>query len=98
MEAKQLFKRRVVLAQNAFVELVAWEVPEPVPASAHRYKYRLAFVHEDICKLRYDNEVGKGDHKHIGPNEYPYDFVDIDQLVVDFLQDVRRWQHEHSNP
>ena len=98
MKAEQLFKRRVVLAENAFAELVIWEVAEPISGSKHFYKYRLAFVHSGVCVLRYDNEAGKGDHKHIGIVEQPYMFSDVDQLINDFLEDIRRWQYEHSNP
>jgi hypothetical protein len=36
----------------------------------------------------YDNERGKGDHKHIGGRQYKYRFTDIDTLVGDFLRDV----------
>jgi hypothetical protein len=36
----------------------------------------------------YDNERGKGDHKHIRGVEVPYTFVSIDQLMADFMADV----------
>jgi hypothetical protein len=38
----------------------------------------------------YDNERGKGDHKHIGGREHKYRFTDIDTLVRDFLRDVEK--------
>lgn len=38
----------------------------------------------------YDNEVGKGDHRHIGDVETAYRFTTPEQLVADFLADVRR--------
>ena len=44
-----------------------------------------------ICVLRYDNEAGKGDHKHIGGREYPYAFSDIETLQVDFWMDAETW-------
>jgi len=97
MKAKLLFKRRVVLTEDSFVELLIWEVPKPVSGSTHCYKYGLAFVQKGDCILRYDNEAGKGDHKHIGNDEVPYIFKDVDQLIADFLADVRRWKNEHSN-
>ena len=59
--------------------------------STHRYKYRLAFVVTGECVLRYDNEVGKGDHVHSGGKERAYVFVDPDRLVADFIADVRGW-------
>jgi len=34
----------------------------------------LAFVVDDECVLRYDNEAGKGDPKHIDAEEAPYVF------------------------
>jgi len=60
MKARELFNRRVPVTEQAFAELVLWEVPEPVPGSTHRYKYRLAFVVSGVCVLRFDNEAGKG--------------------------------------
>jgi hypothetical protein len=42
--------------------------------------------------LRHDNEVGKGDHRHVGTHEMPYVFVSVDQLLDDFLADVAAWK------
>ena len=61
-----------------------------LPASAHRFKYRLALVVNGECVLRYDNEAGKGDHRHIHGREEPYAFVDIDRLLADFRAEVER--------
>ena len=97
MKAKQIFKRRVVISQGSFVELLIWEVPKPVVASEHDYKYSLAFICDGECVLRYDNEAGKGDHKHIGNIEVNYEFINIDQLIADFFEDVKRWQNENCN-
>ncbi len=38
--------------------------------------------------VRYDNEVGKGGHRHYKDREIPYKFVDVETLVDDFLKDV----------
>ena len=54
-------------------------------------KYRPAFVVGGERVLRYDNEVGKGDHVHSEGKERAYVFVDPDQLVADFFADVRGW-------
>lgn len=40
------------------------------------------------CVLRYDNEAGKGDHKHVGEEELPYVFT-MSQALLDALTDVR---------
>ena len=74
--------------EKAFAEFVIWELPVASPGSAHAYKYRLAFVVEGICVLRYDNEAGKGDHRHIGKRESAYQFTTPEQLLADFWNDV----------
>jgi len=45
--------------------------------------------------MRYDNEAGKGDHRHIGVREFPYEFSDVDRLLEDFYSDVRKWLDEN---
>lgn len=97
MKARELFNRRVLVAERAFDELVLLELPEPTEGSAHPYKYRLAFVVAGTCVLRYDNESGKGDHKHVRGREVKYRFTSVEKLVADFFEDVRRWQDENHN-
>jgi len=75
-----------------FIEVVVWRLPEPLSGSTHSLKYRLAYVVEGECVLRYDNEAGKGDHRHVRTKEMPYVFVSADQLLDDFLADVARWK------
>ena len=95
MDAELLLSERIRLADGVFAELVIWLVPEPVRASAHPYKYRLALVADGTCVLRYDNEAGKGDRKHIGTVEQPFHFVDVKTLQAAFLADVRSWIDEN---
>ena len=70
--------------------MVVWKVPVLVPPSQQAFKYRLVFVRGGKRIVGYDNERGKGDHKHIGKRELRYRFTDIDTLVNDFLRDVER--------
>ena len=72
--------------------MVVWQVPRPVPPSQHAFKYRLVFVKDERRLVGYDNERGKGDHRHLGERELPYVFVDIDTLLRDFLSDVEASQ------
>jgi hypothetical protein len=92
MKAVLIFHERHVIAENAFVEIVVWRVPKPVRGSAHQTKYRLALVVDGICILRYDNEAGKGDHKHVDGVERPYAFRNSEQLLADFWADVETWR------
>jgi hypothetical protein len=97
MKATLLLRRRIALSPNEFAELVLWQVPQPVKGSAHSYKYRLAFVVAGQCVVRYDNEAGKGDHRHYGQSERAYKFVDVERLQADFMQDIQRWRDENGN-
>ena len=49
---------------NGRVHVVVWKLPESVPPSEHPFKYRLAYVVNNERVVGYDNERGKGDHKH----------------------------------
>jgi hypothetical protein len=88
MKATILINERHQISDNAFIELVVWDVPTEVIGSDHQYKYRLALIVDQVCIMRYDNERGKGGHKHIGDKEISYTFVDIKTLIDDFLKDV----------
>ena len=65
---------------------------DPVKGSTHPFKYRLALMDKDKCVLRYDNEAGKGDHKHIGSEEVGYAFSTIQALREDFMTDAAEYQ------
>ena len=97
MNAVELVRTRITYSEAAFAELVLWQVPKPVAGSTHRFKYRLAYVVRDVCVLRYDNEVGKGGHRHYGDKESLYKFTTPDQLVADFQRDIARWSNENRN-
>ena len=88
MKAQLLLNQRYDLDDDAFMELVIWRLPAPVRGSKHSYKYRFALVENDVCTLRYDNEAGKGDHRHIDGQEFAYEFVDMDKLIADFRAEV----------
>ena len=88
MRAELLIGERHVLDDTTFVEIVVWQIPRPVRGSRRRFKYRLALVRDGTCVLRYDNEAGKGGHRHIGDAQERYDFIDTDRLLTDFWRDV----------
>lgn len=69
-----------------------WQVPQRVPPSEHPFKYRLVFIRADQRVVGYDNERGKGDHKHLAGRELTYQFVDTETLMADFFRDVEKMQ------
>lgn len=72
------------------IEGVIWKVPGSVPSTQHGYKYRLVYVVNGERVVGYDNERGKGDHRHIRGRETAYRFVDVPSLIDDFIQDVEK--------
>jgi Family of unknown function (DUF6516) len=92
MAVAQLILKTKTTHQGGVVEIVVWLVPQPVPPSEHPFKYRLVFIRESKRVVGYDNERGKGDHKHLGTLEVRYKFVDIETLMADFLRDVEAKQ------
>jgi Family of unknown function (DUF6516) len=88
MPAELLLDERHILSESAFVEIVVWRVPVPVRGSQHEFRYRLALVIDGECVLRYDNEAGKGDHRHVRDKEHAYRFKSAERLLADFWSDV----------
>lgn len=97
MKAVELLRTRVTYSEEAFAELVMWQLPKAVVGSTHRYKYRLAYVVNGECVVRYDNELGKGDHRHIAGRHRSYVFTTPEQLITDFERDIARWNRENRN-
>lgn len=94
MKATPLVRRRITYGEARFAEIVIWQLDRPLPGSTHRYKYRLAYVINEECVLRYDNEAGKGDHRHVTDRESKYAFRSIETLLADFEHEVRRLNNE----
>lgn len=92
MNAELMLKERHAISENAFVEMVVWRLPFPGSDSRYTFKYRLALVVNSQCVLRYDNERGKGDHKHVGEEQIPYAFTTPQALLDDFWNDVNNWR------
>lgn len=88
MQAELLLRRKRYYDDGAISEVVLWRVPQPVPGSTHRLKYRLFYGYPGRRAVAYDNERGKGDHRHIDDHEEPYQFESVEKLIADFLADV----------
>jgi hypothetical protein len=87
MPAELVYRTKDAFGQGV-VEIVVWRLTDPVPPSQHRFKYRLVYIVDGERRVGYDNERGKGDHKHLGDQEIPYRWVSPQQLMVDFWADV----------
>lgn len=73
------------------IEMVVWEIDSSLEGCSHRFKYRLfcGSLETGASLVRYDNERGKGDHRHADDGEQSYAFTDLERLFADFEKDVR---------
>ena len=92
MPAQLITSFKNVNPDGSILELVVWRLPKPVPPSTHVYKYRAVCIVNGKRIVGFDNERGKGDHRHLDGIESPYNFTTVEQLVEDFIAavDVRR--------
>jgi hypothetical protein len=49
-------------------------------------KYSRYYGRRGRREAGYDNERGKGDHRHFQGKEYPYAFTTVEQLMVDLVR------------
>ncbi len=96
MVAKLLFRDKFVYADGAIREMVIWRLPESDEERPHGLKYSLFYGIPGKSIVRYDNERGKGDHRHYGDVEEPYTFSTVEQMILDFATDIERYRGEEK--
>lgn len=89
MKARQAFRYRDA-RDDVTVEMVLWELPDTTAGRPHGLKYRLYCGRKGRCLVRYDNETGKGDHRHYGSREEPSEFESVEKLLADFKRDCEQ--------
>lgn len=90
MSAQWLFRDKYIYADGTIRELVIWRLSEADSERPHGLKYSLFYGYPGKSLVRYDNERGKGDHRHAGDQEAPYSFTSVEQLIQDFKTDIER--------
>jgi hypothetical protein len=96
MNARKLFYHKET-RDDIILEMVIWQLPEKTTDRPHGLKYRFFCGTAKTCLVRYDNEGGKGDHRHYGDHEEMYPFQSIERLLEDFRSDCVRlvgWEWE----
>ena len=68
-----------------------------MPPSRHSFRYRLVYVVAGERVLGYDNERGKGDHRHVRGTEEAIEFSSIDDLLKRFVAEVEAMRSEESD-
>ena len=95
-KAKQIFKDKYIYADGAIREMTIWKLPEKSDERPHGLKYSLFYGYPGNCLVRYDNEQGKGDHRHYRDKEEKYRFISVQQLVADFRSDIDKLRGDHN--
>ena len=90
MDAELLFRDKYIYIDGAIREMIIWRIPDEHNAHLHGLKYRLFYGYPGKSLVRYDNESGKGDHRHYEDREEPYSFTTVEQLIEDFRNDISR--------
>ena len=90
MKALLLLHDKFVYADGAIREMVLWKLPAPDDERPHGLKYSLYYGKGGARLVGYDNERGKGDHRHYRDREERYRFESVEKLVRDFRDDVER--------
>ena len=96
MKARRIFYDKTLLPDGSIVEMVIWQLPSPSDDRPHGLKYRLFYGRDAKRIVGYDNERGKGDHKHLLGVEKRYKFISVEKLIADFLADIERINNAQS--
>lgn len=91
-KAVLLYRDKAALPDGSVVEMTIWQLPLASAERPHGLKYSLFYGRSGERIVGYDNEAGKGDHRHVRGIEEAYAFTDVDTLMADFLDDVRKEQ------
>ena len=78
------------LDSGEIVQIKVWRLPEATKERPHGLRYRLFFGRPGERIVGYDNEAGKGDHRHYRDREERYSFTTLESLFADFWDDVRK--------
>ena len=89
-KARLLMRQKERFEDGSVLEVVIWKLPASDPERPHSLKYSLYFGRGDRRLVGYDNERGKGDHRHYGDHEAPYRSVSLVRLLQDFYEDLAR--------
>lgn len=84
-----LQSRRLDLANGTIIQIKIWQLPHTTAERPHGLKYSLFYGRKGERIIGYDNEAGKGDHRHYRDREERYSFTTMEKLVADFWNDVK---------
>jgi hypothetical protein len=94
MSAKPLVFLKRKNADGSMIDIKIWHLPAVSSERPHGLKYSLFYGRLGERIIGYDNETGKGDHRHYREVELPYAFESVTKILSDFFDDVARERGE----
>ncbi|MGI2035298.1 toxin-antitoxin system TumE family protein [Rhizobium panacihumi] len=89
-DALLILDRKLLLDGGWIIQMKVWRLPVMTGEPPHVLKYSLFFGRPGERVIGYDNEAGKGDHRHYRDREEPYVFTGLEQMIRDFQADIRQ--------
>ncbi len=90
MSATPIIQLKRFSPDGTIIQIRIWSLPTRTPQRPHPIKCSLFYGRPGERIVGYDNESGKGDHRHYRSREEPYAFVSLERLIADFEADVAR--------
>ena len=94
MSAIPLILIKQAYENGSILDIKVWRLPATSSERPHGLKYSLFFGWAGERIVGYDNEAGKGDHRHYRTRELPYEFSTLKQMIQDFYDDVAKERGE----
>ena len=96
-KAELAYHSKLIYPDGSVREMIIWRLPRKTPDRPHGLKYRLYYGDaKGKCLVRYDNESGKGDHRHINGKEDTYNFISVEKLIEDFQRDIDKFRRRRK--
>lgn len=88
--ATLILSRKLFRSDGAIIQIRVWRLPAESDERPHGLKYSLFYGRAGERIIGYDNDAGKGDHRHYRDREEPYRFTNLEKMIRDFEEDIRR--------
>ena len=94
MAAKPLIFLKRQNGDGTIIDIKIWQLPAVTAERPHGLKYSLFYGRAGERIIGYDNEAGKGDHRHYSEREEGYQYESTETLLRDFFADVAKERGE----
>ena len=84
-----IFHEKRTLSEKELVEIKIWKIPKSKDFP-DMVKYSFAYIKNKERILGYDNERGKGHHRHYKDEETKMEFKDPETLLEQFKKEIKK--------